>query len=92
VSSLDASAGLWNRRRCDLRSDEVLAQILDRGTMDDWRELYRLAAGDAELRRRIHGIILRVPLPLPHLWLAALRSLGDDVDLSGPTPDYAEGI
>jgi hypothetical protein len=43
----------WNRSRMDLASDEVLAQILDRGDLAAWRELYHLAAGDERLRRRI---------------------------------------
>ena len=50
---LARSQALWNRHRLDLRSDEALAQILDRGDLDDWREIYRLAAEDAALRRRI---------------------------------------
>ena len=36
-SSLAHSRALWNRTHLDLRSDEILAQILDRGSMDDWR-------------------------------------------------------
>ena len=54
---LSTSQALWIRERLDLRSDEVLAQIMDRGELDAWRELYRLASGHseeaAELRRRI---------------------------------------
>lgn len=70
----------WNRSRLDLDSDEVLAQILDRGDVDAWRELYRLAGADAALRARILGIVRRVPLPYPWFWLAALASLGEKVD------------
>jgi hypothetical protein len=92
MSGLERSPALWNRTHLDLRSDEVLAQILDRGTLEDWRELYRLAAGDADLRRRIHRILLCVPVPLPHLWLAALRGLGEDVDVSCRTPEYDQGL
>ncbi len=32
-----------NRSSLDLTRDEILAQILDRGRMDDWRALYALA-------------------------------------------------
>jgi len=66
----------------------VLAQLLDRGEMEAWRELYRLARSDAALRRRIHALVLRVPLPMPHFWLAALRSLGEDVDVAAEVPAY----
>ena len=80
--------GLWNRSTLDLRSDEVLAQILDRGELADWRELYRLSAADAQLRARIRRLVLTVPVPLPRFWLAALSSLGDLVDYDAPVPDY----
>ena len=79
---------LWNRNTLDLRSDEVLAQILDRGELADWRELYRLAHADTKLRERIRRLVLTVPLPLPRFWLAALASLGDPVDYDVPVPDY----
>ena len=88
MNPLEHSVALWNRSRLDLGSDEVLAQIIDRGTMDDWRELYRLARASPELRRRIHRLVLAVPLPLPHFWLAALRSAGEDADVGARTPDY----
>jgi hypothetical protein len=88
--SLGSSPALWNRSAFSLDSDEVLAQILDRGTMADWRHVYRLAAGDPDLRARLHRIILSVPLPLPHFWLAALASLGEPVDLSVAVPEYYE--
>ena len=87
---LERSRALWNRRSLDLQSDEVLAQILDRGEMEAWRELYRLAREDAELRRRIARIVMTVPLPLPHFWLAALVSLGEDINLGVSVPPYAE--
>lgn len=70
----------WNRSRLDLDSDEVLAQILDRGDLDAWRELYRLAAVDETLRARILAVVRRVPLPYPWFWLAALASLGKSVE------------
>jgi hypothetical protein len=76
----------WNRDHLDLASDEVLAQVLDRGDLAAWRELYALAAERAELRRRILGIVARVPLPFPAFWRAAMASLGEDVDWSVPLP------
>ncbi len=76
----------WNRSRLDLESDEVLAQILDRGDVEAWRELYALASTDAVLRRRILAVIRRVPLPYPGFWLAALASLGEPIDWSVPVP------
>jgi hypothetical protein len=76
----------WNRSRLDLDSDEVLAQILDRGDLAAWRELYALATSDPDLRRRILAIVGRVPLPFPGFWLAAMASLGERVDWSGPLP------
>ncbi len=54
----------------------MLAQILDRGDLAAWHELHHLAARDEALRRRILGVIRRVPLPYPAFWLAALASLG----------------
>jgi hypothetical protein len=83
---------LWNRSLLDLRSDEILAQILDRGDMRDWRALYRLVRGDAELRGRVCRLVLTVPVPLPHFWLAALRAAGEDVDVGAETPRYDSGI
>ena len=76
----------WNRSRLDLRSDEVLAQILDRGDVAAWRELFALAAADASLRRRILAVVRRVPLPYPAFWLAALASLGETIDWTLPLP------
>ncbi|HJW68118.1 MAG TPA: hypothetical protein VJ829_02040 [Candidatus Binatia bacterium] len=82
------SRALWNRAALDLGSDEVLAQILDRGDLPDWRDLYRVARDDAQLRARIGRLVRTVPLPLPHFWLAALASLDEPVDWDGPVPDY----
>jgi hypothetical protein len=87
---LSRSRALWNRTALDLRSDEVLAQILDRGEMDAWRAIYRLARRDPELRQRIRRVVATVPLPLPHFWLAALASLGEPVDVGAAVPDYAD--
>jgi len=85
---LAGSTALWNRSRLDLRSDEQLAQLLDRGTTEDWRELYALAKEDAGLRGRIHRLVLTVPTPLPRFWLAALARLGEEVDLGASVPAY----
>ena len=90
TGDLSRSRALWNWSSLDLTNDEQLAQILDRGTMDDWRALYQLARGDPELRGRLVKIIARVPLPLPRFWLAALAALGEEVDLSAALPSYAD--
>jgi hypothetical protein len=87
---METSRALWNRTTLDLASDEVLTQLLDRGTLSDWRALYRLAAHDPTLRSRIRRLVLTVPLPLPRFWLAALASLGEPVDWDAPVPDYYE--
>jgi hypothetical protein len=86
TSALERTGVGWNRSRLDLRSDEMLAQILDRGNLAAWQELYALAEGDAELRRRLLSVIRRVPLPYPSFWLAALASLGEAVDWAAPLP------
>jgi hypothetical protein len=84
--ALLSSRALWNRRALDLESDEVLAQILDRGEMEAWRELYRLAGDDPRLRARILRIVDTVPLPFPRFWRAALSALGENVDLGALVP------
>jgi hypothetical protein len=71
----------------DLASDEILAQILDRGSLQDWRELYALASADPDLRRRIAGVVRTVPIAFPGLWLSALASLSEPVDWSVPLPE-----
>lgn len=86
-SPLERSGALWNRNRLDLRSAETLAQILDRGSLDDWRALYRLAQEDPELRARLRRVVERVPLGYPHFWRTALVSLGEPVDLDAPVPE-----
>ena len=95
LDRLSESQALWNRTALDLRSREALAQILDRGSMDDWRALYSLAKhGDGdprlaeELRNRILEVITSLPLPLPHFWLAALESLSDTGGPVDPTPAF----
>ena len=86
TSALERTVVRWNRSRLDLRSDEMLAQILDRGDLAAWEELYALAAGDDALGRRILGVVRRVPLPYPAFWLAALASLGEAIDWTVPLP------
>jgi hypothetical protein len=88
--SLESSRALWNRTGLALESDEALAQILDRGEIGAWRQLYRLARTDAALRARIARTVLTVPVALPRFWLAALAALGEPVDLGAPVPDYYE--
>ena len=84
--ALRRSRALWNRTHLDLRSDELLAQILDRGEMQAWRALFQLAKEEPALRYRIAHLVQTVPLPLAHFWLAALKSLGEDVDLAAGVP------
>ena len=76
LSGLKSSTALWNRSELVLASDEVLAQILDRGDVVAWRALYRIARADAELRARIKRVVIEVPTPLPRFLLAALACLG----------------
>ncbi|MEY4579979.1 MAG: hypothetical protein RL701_4682 [Pseudomonadota bacterium] len=91
-SPLARSRALWNRSTFDLNSDETLAQLLDRGSLEDFRELYRLAQNEHALRRRITDIIVRVPLATPYFWLAALTALGDTVDYDSALPDYYSDV
>jgi hypothetical protein len=91
TAALERSRALWNRSHLDLASDEILAQILDRGEMEAWRELYALAATDPALRRRIVAIVGRVALPYPRFWLAAMASLGETIDWESALPVGAEG-
>jgi len=81
---LTRSRALWNRSHLDLASDEVLAQILDRGELEAWREIYRLASGSDEsavkLRGRIVHLCRTVPLAFPHLFLAAVGALGETLE------------
>ncbi len=58
--------------------------------MEAWRDLYRLARADAHLCARIRRIVTTAPVALPRLWLAALASLGEAVDLGAPVRDYFE--
>jgi hypothetical protein len=86
-SPLERSPALWNRSHLDLRSEETLAQLLDRGTLDDWSELYRLARRDTGLRARLVRVVSRVPVGYPPFWRAALASLGEPVDFDAPVPE-----
>ena len=90
IVSLKTSRALWNPSHLDLRSNETLAQILDRGDIADWQELYQLAGADKLIRERIHQIVRTVPLPMPYFWLAALASLGEPVDFSVKLHSYAD--
>lgn len=87
---LGSSRALWNRSRLDLRSDEVLAQLMDRGSLDDWRALYALAAADAALRDRMAGLTGRAAMALPHFWRAALTGLGAQIDHDAPVVHHAD--
>jgi hypothetical protein len=85
-SALKASRALWNRSALDLRSDEQLAQIMDRGALVDWAELHTLAAGDPSLRARMRGVVERVAMGFPGFWLATLASLGEPAEWDRPLP------
>ena len=93
---LATSQALWNRTGLDLRSDEVLAQLLDRGEVEAWRELYRLAAGPGEeaaaLRRRILRLCQTVPLSCPHLFIAAMGALGEPIEPYPNVPPPADDL
>lgn len=89
TSPLTRSRALWNRHGFDLASDEILIQLLDRGSVEDWRELYLLASRDETLRGRIAKVLYRAPLGYPGFWLAALAALGHDVDWATRLPEDA---
>ena len=82
------SRALWNRTAGNLGSDEVLAQLLERGEMNVWRELYAMAANDPAFRGRLKQVVQTIPIPLAHFWLAALASLGEPIDWDAHLPDY----
>ena len=83
---LAASKAMWNRSAVDLRSDEQLAQLMDRGTVADWAELRTIAAADAALRGRMRSIVETVEIGFPGFWLALLTSMGEPVDWDRPLP------
>ena len=88
---LRGSRALWNRSELDLESDEILAQLMDRGEMAVWRELYARARSDARLRERMHRVVLTAPVALPRFWLALLATLGESVDYEASLPSYDAG-
>ena len=93
---LASSQALWNRTGLALESDEVLAQLLDRGEPAAWRELYRLASGPGEaateLRRRILRLCQTVPLAFPHLFIAAMEALGGPIEPYPSVPPPADDL
>ena len=74
-AQLAASGALWNRNKLDLQSDETLVQLLDRGSIDDWRALYALARQDTALAQHLGDLVATVPLPTVWFWRAALANL-----------------
>jgi hypothetical protein len=93
---LSRSQALWNRARLALESDEVLAQLLDRGEIEAWRELYRIASGPGEeaaaLRRRILRLCQTVPLSFPHLFIAAMEALIGPIEPYPSVPPPADDL
>lgn len=86
-TQLADSQALWNRSVLDLRSDEQLAQLMDRGSLADWAILHDLASADAALRRRMLAIVGRVEIGFPGFWLALLASMGETIDWDRPFPE-----
>jgi len=86
LDTLAKSRALWNRDGLNLDSDEVLAQILDRGSLEDWQALYALMTApspDAKrLQQRVWSLLHEVEVGRPYFWIAALGSLGFPVDWS----------
>ncbi len=93
---LSRSRALWNRTGLDLESDEVLAQLLDRGELAAWRQLYRLAsesgAQAAALRRRILRLCRTVPLSFPHLFIAAMEAIEGPIEPYPAVRDPADEL
>jgi len=85
-TQLSGSKAFWNRSSVDLRSDEQLAQLMDRGSVEDWAVLRDLALEDAALRSRMREIVERVEIGFPGFWLALLASMGEPVDWDRPLP------
>jgi hypothetical protein len=83
---LASSRAFWNRSAVDLRSDEQLAQLMDRGSVSDWTVLRDLASADPALRTRMREIVGRVEIGFPGFWLALLASMGEAVDWDQPRP------
>lgn len=82
--ALSQSGALWNRSHLDLRSDEILTQVLDRGELPAWRALFALAQVDPVLRGRIRRLVETVPMATGWFWLAALAALGEPVQWRVP--------
>lgn len=93
---LSRSRALWNRTGLALESDEVLAQLLDRGELEAWRELYRMASGSsaeaAALRRRILRLCQTVPIAFPHLFIAAMEALGGPIEPYPTVPQFPDDL
>lgn len=93
---LSRSRALWNRAGLALESDEVLAQLLDRGELAAWRALYRMASGEGEeeatLRRRILRLCQTVPLSFPHLFIAAMEAIAGPIEPYPVVPDSANDL
>jgi hypothetical protein len=93
---LSRSRALWNRTGLVLESDEVLAQLLDRGEIEAWRELYRMASASGEdaarLRQRILRLCQTVPLSFPHLFIAAMGALEGPVEPYPSVPPPADDL
>jgi len=86
MTALASSKAMWNRSTVDLRSDEQLAQLMDRGSLADWAELRNVATTDASLRARMRTITETVEIGFPGFWLALLTSMGEPVDWNLPLP------
>src|SRR2546425_4968537 len=71
TNRIDRSRALWNRQDANLESDETLAQLLDRGEMTVWREVFPVGPTRVQLWRRFEGIVFKVPLKMAPLLLAA---------------------
>ncbi len=85
-TQFEGTRAFWNRSTVDLRSDEQLAQLMDRGSVADWAVLRNLAAADPSLRTRMRKIVENVPIGFPGFWLAALGGLGEPVQWDRPLP------
>lgn len=84
LAKLSQSPALWNRRVLDLQSQETLVQIMDRGSVADWRALAALAAEDPVLTERIFLAATTLPLASAWFWQAALASRGHAVPWQVP--------
>ena len=84
LAVLSRSTALWNRRALDLQSQETVVQLMDRGSIDDWRALAALAANDPALTERIFLAATTVPLASGWFWQAVLASRGHPVPWQVP--------